>query len=111
MVGKQPKASGAGIARSWPNFQVRTASDFVGFTPSTGHSATEFSNLEAQRTRPEHSESEQALFFRRHGFQDVERRGSCHDSFESKTGPFKQRIVFRSGTLPAVEGEQQHQVD
>ncbi len=38
LVGKQPKASGAGIARSWPNFQGRTAANFVGLTPSTGNS-------------------------------------------------------------------------
>ncbi len=39
VVGKRPKASGARIAQSWPNFQVRTAANFVGLTPRSGHSA------------------------------------------------------------------------
>ena len=37
-VGKQPKASGAGIARSWLIIEVLTVANCVGFALGSGHS-------------------------------------------------------------------------
>ncbi len=42
LVGKQPKASGARIAQSWPIIEVRTTQNYVGLAPSSGYRRVRF---------------------------------------------------------------------